>query len=207
MASPDIYFHNVCLTDREVGFDVQVPEGSLGDPTPAFAAQVLGALGVPGRVMNIHVDAFCTPYFAVHDTTWCDRVRRAWRVTLVIDDVLRVEGDLRPFRKAIGLTAADATVTWSPDHWNDLPGVVIGDFPLGNWPCVESALREPALGVVRLERLQVHEIAEQVRVHLGPMSLPADEPRLVAVEERLRPFAALRPLDRLPRSRIARPGA
>ncbi len=191
---------------------MQVPEGVLGRPTLSFCTKVVDALGLPALPERVQAEAFCTPFFSEHAASWRDRIRQAWRIEIALKNASAPQtsiasSDRRPFRKSFGICANDETVSWSPEPWANLPLIVIGDFPLGNWGRIEAALNQPGLEAPCVERLPMHSIFEQVRIHLGKLPLPELEARVQEVERRIAPFAVLKPFGDLPKSAIARPKA
>lgn len=205
MTVNNVSLYSPHVEDRTLILDVTVADAALATPSPEFARAVIEAYGLGVAAIAVRAQAFCSPYFSVHDDDWRSRIPRAWRVEIDLASPPTAAALSRlPFQRSLGISCDDDSLTWEPPTWNDLPVVVIGDFPLGNFEVIAPPLDDPSWQGIRVERLDLHALVQQGRFHLGALRMPEEEERVRAVESRIAPLASLRPHLDLPRSRIAR---
>jgi hypothetical protein len=179
-----LVYHPVSL-DGGCAFDATPFELRLLEKgTPELIAESLRVLGFDGAVARgWDIETFCSPYFGREaGTQWIERVSRAWRVKVRFEQPFSA-----PRRLVMGPESVDEPdPTWPfrlDISWTELRCDVIAHF-LDRPELTRELAGEPLLEARTL--LALHPRVQQLRVNLGRVKLPDDEPRIRAVRDRCR---------------------
>jgi hypothetical protein len=206
-----VIIFNEVLLQNSVRFDVVPTEGLLGSGSEHFIRVCIEKLGIQSSPASWTMERFCSPYFSTHHDEWRERITSAWHVKVVFDQPPAAER-FRIGMRSLPVPAHDDTAPWDPAcqlDWNDLPCVIIGVFPLGNWQNLDGLPQGPKAALAQangVERLTFKGVFEQGRFHLGDLRFPEAEERVMAACEAIRlAGGSTNHREPIPRSRLAIP--